>query len=117
MFVCTTSPFLAYDNIEPDTVHNLKRHGVQHDYLLSGEHKYRDLCKVVDKSQIVMVLEDQDDMLAQALSLGLPAVRMRHAHNDKSSIELDAEVRDLQVATELALLRIDRYKRGARIKL
>jgi hypothetical protein len=117
IFVCTTRPFLAYDNIEPDTVHNLKRHGVQHDYLLSGQHKYRDLCKIVNRSQVVMVLEDQDDMLLQALSLGLPAVRMRHSHNDVSKVEMDMEVADLRTATELALLRIDRYKRGAGIDL
>lgn len=112
VFVCTTRPFLAYDNIEPDTVHNLRRHGVQHDYLLSGEHKYRDLCKTVNKKQIVMVLEDQDDMLSQALSLGLPAVRMRHAHNDVCDVKVEAEVGTLRAAQEVALARIKLYKEG-----
>lgn len=112
VFICTTRPFLAFDNIEPDTVHNMRRHGIQHDYLLSGEHKYRELCKTVGKKQIVMVLEDQDDMLSQALSLRLPAVRMRHAHNDVCDVKVDTEVSTLWAAQEVALARIQLYKEG-----
>lgn len=112
VFICTTRPFLSLDDVEPDTVHNLKRHGVQYDYIISGEHKYRDLLKIVNRSQVVMVLEDQDDMLSQALSLGLPAVRARHAHNDVSKVEVEAEVHDLSAAKEVALARIKLYKQG-----
>lgn len=112
VFICTTRPFLSLDDVEPDTVHNLKRNGVQFDYVLSGEHKYRDLLKLVNKSQVVMVLEDQDDMLSQALSLGLPAVRSRHAHNDISKVEVDTEAGSLYAAQEIALSRIRLYKEG-----
>lgn len=112
--ICTTRPFLSFDDVEPDTLHMLKRQGIQYDYVISGEHKYRELVKLVGKERVVMVLEDQDDMLAQALSLGLPAVRARHTHNDVSTVEVEAEVADLYEATELALKRLwarrsDRY--------
>lgn len=107
--ICTTRPFLSMDEVEPDTVHMLKRQGIKYDYIISGENKYRDLCKLVDKSRVVMVLEDQDDMLAQALSLGLPAVRARHSHNDASSLYVEHEVPDLKAATELALKRMTIY--------
>lgn len=113
VFICTTRPFLAFDNIEPDTVHNARRHGIQYDHLLSGENKYRELCKVAGGNrQVVMVLEDQDDMLSQALSLRLPAVRMRHAHNDVFDVKVDTEVSTLAAAQEVALARIQLYKEG-----
>lgn len=113
--ICTTRPFLSLDEVEPDTIHFLKRQGIQYDYIISGENKYRDLVKLVDRDRILMVLEDQDDMLAQALSLGLPAVRARHAHNDASTLKVEHEVPDLKAATELALRRMavrsgDRYR-------
>jgi hypothetical protein len=114
IIVCTTRPFRSLDNIEPDTVHNLKRHGVQYDYLISGERKYHDLLRIpgVRRDQVVMVLEDQDDMLAQALRLRLPAVRMRHAHNDVCDVKVDTEVGTLSAAQEVALARIKLYKEG-----
>jgi hypothetical protein len=119
--ICTTRPFLSMDEVEADTLHMLRRRGIQYDYVISGENKYRDLVKLVDKSRIIMVLEDQDDMLLQALSLGLPAVRARHAHNDASTVEVEAEVGDLTEATELALKRLqarrsDRYLAKERVR-
>jgi hypothetical protein len=114
IIICTTRPFRSLDNIEPDTVHNLKRHGVQFDYIISGERKYHDLLKIpgVRRDQVVMVLEDQDDMLAQALRLRLPAVRIRHAHNDVCDVKVDAEVGSLVMAQEVALARIQLYNEG-----
>lgn len=117
--ICTTRPFLSLDEVEADTVHMLKRQGLQYDYIISGENKYRDLCKLVDKSRVVMVLEDQDDMLAQALSLGLPAVRAQGVHNFYSTVQVEAEVSSLEAATKLALTRIqvysgDRYRKRER---
>jgi hypothetical protein len=112
--ICTTRPFLSMEDIEADTVHNAKRHSIQFDYMISGEHKYRELKRLVDPSRIVMVLEDQDDMLAQALRLSLPAVRILRRHNEESALEMEHEVDSLEAATELALMRMqarhsDRY--------
>lgn len=112
--ICTTRPFLSMEDIESDTVHNAKRHGIQFDYLISGENKYKELKRLVDPERIVMVLEDQDDMLAQALRLSLPAVRILRRHNEKSTLEVEHEVDSLEDATELALKRLqlrssDRY--------
>lgn len=110
IIICTTRPFLSLDEVETDTLHMLRRQGIQYDYVISGEHKYRELVKLVDPERIVMVLEDQDDMLLQALSLGLPAVRARHAHNDASTVQVEHEVPDLKAATELALNRLTIYR-------
>lgn len=117
--VCTTRPFLSMDEVEPDTVHMLKRQGIKYDYIISGENKYRDLIKLVDKSRVVMVLEDQDDMLLQALSLGLPAVRAQGVHNYGSTLAVEHEVANLHEAKALALKRIqmysgDRYRKRER---
>jgi hypothetical protein len=107
--VCTTRPFLSLEDVEPDTVHNLKRHGVQFDYILHGENKYRDLVKLVDPARIVMVLEDQDDMLAQAASLSLPAVRRVTLWNMGSPLHWTPEVHSLKDAEQLALNRMANY--------
>lgn len=114
VIICTTRPFLSLEDVEPDTLHFLRRNGIQYDYVISGEHKYRELVRRVNKSRLVMVLEDQDDMLLQALSLGLPAVRARHSHNDASTLKLEYETPDLKVAERLALSRIGQYKTGMR---
>jgi len=106
VIICTTRPFLSLEDIEGDTVHNARRHGIQFDYMISGEKKYHELKKLVDPERIVMVLEDQDDMLAQATRLSLPAVRILRAHNDASILEVEHEVDSLQAATELALQRM-----------
>lgn len=108
--ICTTRPFLSMDEVEPDTVHMLKRQGIQYDYIISGENKYRDLVKLVDRERVVMVLEDQDDMLLQALSLGLPAVRAQGVHNYGSSLAVEHEVANLRAATQLALTRMMVYR-------
>jgi hypothetical protein len=108
--ICTTRPFLSLEDIESDTVHNAKRHGIQFDYMISGEHKYRELKRLVDPERIIMVLEDQDDMLAQATRLGLPAVRILRAHNDASTLHVEHEVDSLAAATELALARMDKRR-------
>lgn len=109
IIVCTTRPFLSLEDVEPDTVHMLKRQGIQYDYLISGEHKYRELVKLVGKDRVVMVLEDQDDMLAQALRLGLPAVRAARVHNVGSSLEVEHQIVSLYEAQQIALERIALY--------
>lgn len=73
LWICTTRPYLRLDNIDPDTRHWLRRNGIQHDGVLYGEHKYRDLVKIAGRERIVVVLDDLPQMVEQAKSLGLHA--------------------------------------------
>lgn len=79
--ICTTRPYLHLSNIEPDTVHWLKRNRIQYDNIIMGEHKYRDLAAMYGKNRVVMVLDDLPEMLTQASELGLPTVLRRADHN------------------------------------
>lgn len=71
VIICTTRPFLQLDNVEPDTLHWLRRHKIQHDGVLSGEHKYRDLARQFGRSRVVSVLEDLPALAQQAEAVGL----------------------------------------------
>lgn len=79
--ICTTRPYLHLSNIEPDTMHWLRRNGIQYDNVIIGEHKYRTLKKEYGAQNIVMCLEDQPDQLAVGDALGLPMALMRRQHN------------------------------------
>jgi FMN phosphatase YigB (HAD superfamily) len=71
VWICTTRPYLKHDTQSPNTVHWLRRNGIQWDHMLSGPHKYRDLVKQVGKERVVAVLDDLPEMIEQANSLGL----------------------------------------------
>lgn len=81
VWICTTRPYLRLDNIDPDTRHWLRRNGLQHDAVLYGEHKYRDLVRVVGADRVVVVFDDLPRMIAQARSLGLPSVLRAQPYN------------------------------------
>jgi hypothetical protein len=77
VWICTTRPYLRLDNIDPDTRHWLReRAKVQHDGVLFGEHKYRDLVKIVGADRIHMVVDDLPEMLDQANKAGVPQQRL-----------------------------------------
>ena len=80
--MCTTRPYLHLSNIEPDTVHWLKRNRIQYDNILMGENKYRDLVFQYGRDRVVMVVDDLPEMLTQADQLGLPTVLRRQSHNE-----------------------------------
>lgn len=71
VWICTTRPYLRLDNIDPDTRHWLRRNGVQHDGVLYGEHKYRDLARIVGRENVLFVIDDLPEMAEQAIGLGL----------------------------------------------
>jgi len=81
VWICTTRPYLSLDNIEPDTRHWLKRHKVQHDGVIFGEHKYRDLVHQVGSNRIVAILDDLPEMLDQAISLNLDSLIRGQSYN------------------------------------
>jgi hypothetical protein len=72
VWICTTRPYLRLDNIDPDTRHWLRRNRIQYDGVLFGEHKYRDLVKIVGLDRVIAVLDDLPELCRQAVSLGLP---------------------------------------------
>lgn len=104
--LCTTRPYLHLSNIEPDTVHWLRRNRIQYDNILMGEHKYRDLKFMYGKDRVVMVLDDLPEMLVQADDLGFPTVLRRRPHNNGAewnrsvNILREAETVGLQLLTE-----------------
>lgn len=69
--ICTTRPYLQLDNVEPDTREWLRRNRIQHDAVISGEHKYRDLKNMFGGARIVCVIDDLPEMVQQASSLGV----------------------------------------------
>lgn len=81
VWICTTRPYLAMENIDEDTRHWLRRHGIQYDEVLWGEHKYRNLVKYVDKDNIIGVLDDLPAMIEQADVLGLNAYVRTQPYN------------------------------------
>jgi hypothetical protein len=66
VWICTTRPYLRLDNIDPDTRHWLRRNKVQFDGVLWGEHKYRDLVRIVGAERVLAVVDDLPEMITQA---------------------------------------------------
>lgn len=82
LWITTTRPYLRLDNIDPDTRHWLRnRAHIQHDAVLYGQHKYRDLAKAVGRERVVMVYDDLPEMLEQANSVGLPVTLRLQPYN------------------------------------
>lgn len=77
--LCTTRPYLSLEGIDEDTRHWASRNKVQYDFIIWGERKYQDLARF--QSRVVAVLEDEPQMLQQALNHGLIAVRRSRPYN------------------------------------
>lgn len=106
--ICTTRPYLHLSNIEPDTLHWLRRNRIQHDDVLFGQYKYNDLIRNYGKDRIIMVLDDLPEQISAAFSLGLPAVIRRNHHN--STFEWKAEVHSLDGARQVGLYCISTWR-------
>lgn len=82
VWICTTRPYLRLDNIDPDTRHWLtKRAKMQYDAVLYGEHKYRDLVKIVGRDRVLFVVDDLPELIQQAISLDVPAILRDQPYN------------------------------------
>jgi hypothetical protein len=66
IYYCTTRPYLAYDNIDEDTRWWLRHNGMRGKGVLWGEHKYRELARLVGKGRVATVVDDEPTMLEQA---------------------------------------------------
>lgn len=81
LWITTTRPYLRLDNIDPDTRHWLRRHGIQYDAVIYGERKYRDLARIVGADRVAAVLDDLPEQVAVADSLGLPTILRDQPYN------------------------------------
>jgi len=81
LWICTTRPYLRLDNIDPDTRHWLKRNEVQHDGILYGMHKYRDLVRAVGRERVLVVFDDLPEQVDVALDLGLRVMMRTQPYN------------------------------------
>lgn len=70
VWIATTRPYLRLDNIDPDTRHWLRRNKIQFDGVLFGEHKYRDLKRILG-DRVLFVVDDLPEMIDVAKSIGL----------------------------------------------
>jgi phosphoglycolate phosphatase-like HAD superfamily hydrolase len=80
VWITTTRPYLRLDNIDPDTRHWLRRNGIQHDGIIYGEHKYRDLKRYFGE-RVLFVVDDLPEMIEVARSIGLDAVLRDQPYN------------------------------------
>jgi hypothetical protein len=111
LIICTTRPFNMLDNIDPDTREWLKRNRIQHDDILHGERKYRDLARRFGSNRVVMVLEDLPEMIIQALESNCNPVIINRPHNmDRSMLNGTPSVPNLEAALRVALVRIADYE-------
>lgn len=108
--ICTTRPYLHLSNVEPDTLHSLRRNGIQYDGVIMGEHKYRQLAREYGKENVVMVLDDLTEQVDIALTIGLPAVLRINLHNINIEDGGYEVVYDLEQALDLGLYRIKEWK-------
>ena len=89
VWVCTTRPYLKYDQLYKDTLHWLRRHRIPYDAVIHGERKYRDLARIVSTgrtasgigSRVAAVLDDLPEMCQQATDMGLPTLLRDQPYN------------------------------------
>lgn len=85
LWITTTRPWLRLDSIDPDTRWWLETHEIGYDHLLYDEHKYRVLSELVYPERVIMVVDDLEDMLVEAVAaFGLGTeYKVERLHNRK----------------------------------
>jgi phosphoglycolate phosphatase-like HAD superfamily hydrolase len=81
VWLCTTRPYLSHSEVDDATRHNLRRHGIQYQGIIWGEHKYRELVRTVGGDRVAAVLDDLPEMCRQADGLGLSTGFALRPHN------------------------------------
>lgn len=79
VILCTTRPYLSLENIDEDTRHWAKRNKIEHDAIIWGEHKYKELSRF--GSRVVAALDDEPALINSGISAGVPMVRMSRPYN------------------------------------
>lgn len=111
VWICTTRPYLRLDNIDPDTRHWLRRNKVQYDGVLWGEHKYRDLVKIIGAERFVAALDDLPEMVRQvSTSAGETALAILRDQPYNRTFPAPLRVEDMEQATAVILEGITNWK-------
>jgi hypothetical protein len=92
VWICTTRPYLRLDNIDPDTREWLRRNHIQHDAVLFGHNKYRELRRLVGAERVVAVIDDLPELLEQARACGLGRLLLRDQVYNRYYNEMDKPV-------------------------
>lgn len=79
VLLCTTRPYLSLETVDDDTRHWARRNGIQHDGIAWGPKKYLDLSRL--GTRVVSVLDDEPEMLRQAMDAGLIANKIVRPYN------------------------------------
>lgn len=86
VWIATTRPYLRLDNIDPDTRHWLRRNRIQFDGVLFGQHKYRDLNRILGP-RVAFVVDDLPELVQQGESLGITALLRIQPYNYTYALE------------------------------
>lgn len=107
----TTRPYLHMSTIDLDTQHWMRRHKLQVDHILYGEHKYRDLAKSVGVGNVICAIDDDLSQLDIAFRLGIPTIMRRNEANRHYVPRHDQTyVWDLKEAEREIVGLVDMYK-------
>lgn len=79
--ICTTRPFNQLGEVDADTRWWLRHHGIQHDFVIWGPHKYRDLVKVVGDRNVVAVVDDELEQMERCRKLHIPFYLRNQPYN------------------------------------
>lgn len=115
VWFCTTRPYLRLDNIDPDTRHWIRRNRMKPDGVIFGEHKYRELKKIVGVERIAAVVDDLPEMVRQAHGLGLPVVLRGRPYNaGGTGVSPVPRVSDMETLGMQLVTMVHEWKRAAR---
>ena len=89
IWFCTTRPYLSHDEVDDATRHNLRRNGAVYQGIIWGEHKYRELVRMVGGARIAAVLDDLPEQCRRAEALGLPVGFALRPHNERQAHALE----------------------------
>jgi phosphoglycolate phosphatase-like HAD superfamily hydrolase len=108
LWLCTTRPYLKYDQLYKDTLHWLRRHRIPYDAVIHGPNKYRDLVRTVARDRVAAVLDDLPELITQADTIGLDTILRDQPYN--SHFDHHWRVYDMEDAENAILLHIKKWK-------
>lgn len=111
VWIATTRPYLSHNNIEPDTREWLRRNGIQHDGIIMGHNKYRQLVREVGRERVLFAVDDLPEMVDQAASLGLLSLLRDQPYNRHYEI---AEPRRIKRLSEINFWFMDQMAKWRR---
>lgn len=118
--ICTTRPFNQLGEVDADTRWWLRHHGIQHDLLIWGPHKYRDLTRAAGKNNIVAVIDDELEQMERCFRIGIPFYLRNQPYNQTHQLiaphrglrHSSIRVISLEEATNRILKDLEGWKSG-----